>query len=132
MLKIKHEKKGKSKNKKGFTLIELIVVIAILGILASVLVPQLSGFTERAKMAQVLTDASAVATVADALYVESGEKPLANDIIDMAGVQGEIINGSIKLSDTTPKRVLFEYSVGGGTVVRKEDGGNNVIVELKK
>ncbi len=35
---------------KGFTLIELIVVIVIVGILASVTVPRLFGFTERAKI----------------------------------------------------------------------------------
>ena len=39
----------KSKNKKGFTLIELVVVIAILAILAAIAVPQLLGFQERAR-----------------------------------------------------------------------------------
>lgn len=38
------------KNKKGFTLIELIVVIAILGILALFLVPQFMGYANDAKM----------------------------------------------------------------------------------
>ncbi|MFA5305978.1 MAG: type II secretion system protein [Candidatus Babeliales bacterium] len=39
------------KNKKGFTLIELIVVIAILGILAIIAVPRLGGFTDAARRA---------------------------------------------------------------------------------
>ncbi|MDW7658966.1 MAG: prepilin-type N-terminal cleavage/methylation domain-containing protein [Bacillota bacterium] len=36
------------KSKKGFTLIELVVVIAILGILAAILIPVISGFIQRA------------------------------------------------------------------------------------
>ncbi len=41
---------NKQRNKKGFTLIELIVVIAILGILALIAIPRFAGFTDRAKI----------------------------------------------------------------------------------
>ena len=47
---------------KGFTLIELMIVIAIIGILADVALPAYSDYTKRAKMSEVILAASSCRT----------------------------------------------------------------------
>lgn len=58
--------KKKFKSKKAFTLIELIVVIAIIGVLAAILIPTMSGFVDQAHTATDLANARTIYSVAAA------------------------------------------------------------------
>ena len=49
---------------KGFTLVELIVVLAILAVLAAIMVPSLTGYIDKAKNTQLLSIARSVYTAA--------------------------------------------------------------------
>ena len=63
-------KVGKS-SKKGFTLVELIVVLVILAVLAAMLVPALVGYIDRAKKEKEYQAASTVYAAAQALATET-------------------------------------------------------------
>ena len=61
----------KLKNKKGFTLVELIVVLVILAILAALLVPALTGYIDKAREQSLTSEASMVLTAAQATVSEA-------------------------------------------------------------
>ena len=62
-------------NKKGFTLVEIIVVLVILAILAAIAVPSVLGYVEEAKKEKYIAEAKAIYTV-----IQVEETKLANEI----------------------------------------------------
>ena len=60
------------KMEKGFTLIELMIVVAIVGILASLALPAYGTYTERAKFAEVLAAAGPAKTAVEVAFQTRG------------------------------------------------------------
>ena len=102
-------KKMKNDN-KGFTLVELIVVLVILAILAAILVPALLGYIDEAKQKQIVLEGKSVYTAAQALASEAYAKDKdpkdidTGKILDMADVRAKCTGFTIgfeRAYDTT-------------------------------
>lgn len=131
-------------NKKGFTLVELIVVLVILAILAALLVPALTGYIERAKKKPVIAETRqavmAAQTLVDEAYtkvdvgvaitVGSGNSDIVKlaDIKALAEVKGNVTDvtlyGVTEKKDAPNKVKTLTYENGTYTCTYNPGGTN--------
>ncbi|PZA01123.1 prepilin-type cleavage/methylation domain-containing protein [Gammaproteobacteria bacterium 2W06] len=102
---------------KGFTLIELMIVVAIIGILAAVAVPAYSDYTVRAKVTEALTAAGAAKTSVADYYYANGDLPNNNDEAGLGADTGyatDVISsvsvGTEVVSDAAPGTVTVSFT----------------------
>ena len=98
-------------NKKGFTIVELVIVIAVIAILAAVMIPTFGGLIKKANDNAALQTVSAAYKVYMADVASDGETPEANIVVYYDEDTIVVIeNGSAKIVDRS-------YNVTGYVVM---------------
>ena len=102
------------KTQKGFTLIELMIVIAIIGILAAVAVPQYGQYTKRAKFSEVITATASAKTAVSICFQEENDITLCDG--NARGIPPNIANGVTEVVDTVTTTDGQISALGGDAV----------------
>ena len=106
-----------NKVQKGFTLIELMIVVAIIGILAAVAIPAYQDYTIRAKVSEVLVVASAARTSVAEFYISTGSMPSSTNAAGINTSAGQSAYITTIAFATSSGGTELTYTLGnlGGT-----------------
>jgi type IV pilus assembly protein PilA len=99
---------------KGFTLIELMIVVAIIGILAAVAIPAYSNYTKKAKYTEVVQATQAIKTGIEACQADMGDLTLC--YAGTNGVPNPILGGAVTTNPASGSAVSPPSPLTLGTI----------------
>ena len=113
MISFFHKRMG---NQKGFTLIELMIVVAIIGILTAIAFPLYANIQARARLAKAQADARTLASAVVIFSAHVGSLPATLNALTVATISGGISAGPFINPIPTPPGdwVAYNYATAGG------------------
>ena len=118
-------------NAKGFTLIELMIVVAIIGILAAVALPAYQDYTKRAKLSEVILAASSCRTAVSEYVQSEGNVASTSTGWGCTTITSTYVEG-VTVEATTGKITATVQGINGvsGTIDLKPSSDNASLVAL--
>lgn len=108
-------------NRSGFTIVELLIVIVVIGILAGLVVTTFTGIQQKARNTERQTDVKAIHGQVEAYYAQNGKYPTLANLNDgtwrgtnMKGLDADALKdpkGSASTLVATPAANSYSYAV---------------------
>jgi len=89
-----------SRKAKGFTLVELLVVVAVIGIVTAIAIPNLLNAIDRGKQKRSMVDIRSIGTAVESYAVEYNTYPVVSDIGTLASSTATVVPAFIKVIPT--------------------------------
>lgn len=110
---------------QGFTLIELMIVVAIIGILAAIAIPAYQDYTIRAQVSEGLSLSSGAKIAATEYWQDRGEFPTDNSIVglgaaDGSGIQGKYVTNVAITGTATTGLITVTYGADANTAIASD------------
>ncbi|MBE3663551.1 prepilin-type N-terminal cleavage/methylation domain-containing protein [Vibrio navarrensis] len=109
------KKHNRVTKQQGFTLIELMIVVAVIGVLASIAIPQYQKYVAKSEVASALATLTGVKTNVEAYAVENGAFPATGKEGEL-GVPSTIPSGTIAFATTgsaATGTITFTFKASG-------------------
>jgi type IV pilus assembly protein PilA len=96
---------------KGFTLIELMIVVAIIGILAAIAIPAYQNYTVRSQVTEGLNLADGWQTAVAEFYAQNGTWPSSSAVV------GNVATGVMQMAGATTGKYVSNVGITAGGVI---------------
>src|SRR5262245_61646644 len=106
-----------TKSQSGFTLIELMIVVAIIGILAAIAIPAYQNYTVRAQVAEGINLAAAIRAAVTQSFVDNGEAPADRTAAGLSANAADSSGTYVTSINVDNGVLVVMYGVGASTLI---------------